>query len=82
MAARGQDSSAAYAALSELCQTYWFPLYGYIRRRGHEHAAAEDLTQAFFARLLARNYLGDLTPGMGRFRSVVKRPSASNFFLS
>lgn len=71
LAARAEDSSAAHAALSELCQAYWFPLYVYIRRRGHEHAAAEDLTQAFFARLLARDYLGDLTPGMGRFRSFL-----------
>lgn len=71
LAARGQDSSAAHAALSDLCQAYWFPLYAYIRRRGHGHDAAEDLTQAFFARLLAKNYLGDLTPGMGRFRSFL-----------
>ncbi len=39
-------------ALAELFRTYWFPLYAFVRRRGYEHAAAEDLVQEFFARLL------------------------------
>src|SRR5262245_755460 len=71
LTARGDDSTAAYAALSVLCQTYWYPLYAYIRRRGHPPEEAADLTQAFFARLLEKNYLADLTPGMGRFRSFL-----------
>jgi RNA polymerase sigma factor (sigma-70 family) len=71
LTARGDDSTAAHAALSDLCQTYWYPLYAYIRRRGNGPPEAEDLTQAFFARLLEKDFMGDLTPGMGRFRSFL-----------
>ncbi|MFN0130177.1 MAG: RNA polymerase sigma factor [Verrucomicrobiales bacterium] len=58
-------------ALEDLCRTYWPPVYVYIRRRGHASADAEDLTQEFFARLLARQWLADLTPDGGRFRSFL-----------
>lgn len=71
LAAREGDSSQAQRALTELCRTYWYPLYAYIRRRGHGPADAEDLTQGFFERLLEKDYLGDLTPGRGRFRSFL-----------
>lgn len=71
LTARDKDSSQAQRALAELCRTYWYPLYVYIRRRGNGPADAEDLTQAFFARLIEKDYLGDLTPGMGRFRSFL-----------
>jgi RNA polymerase sigma factor (sigma-70 family) len=71
LAAREQCSPQAEAALAELCQTYWYPLYAYIRRRGHNPTDAEDLTQGFFARLLEKNYIGDVTPGVGRFRSFL-----------
>ncbi len=50
-------------ALEELCRTYWFPLYAYVRRRGHSKEDAEDLKQTFFARSLAKNYFpADLPP--------------------
>jgi hypothetical protein len=56
-------------ALEELCRTYWFPLYACVRRRGHAKAEAEDLTQAFFARFLEKNYLEGLSRGRaGNFR--------------
>ncbi len=71
LTARGDDSRAAYAALSELCETYWYPLYVYVRRRGNSPEAAADLTQAFFAKLLEKKGLKDLTPGIGRFRSFL-----------
>jgi RNA polymerase sigma-70 factor (ECF subfamily) len=58
-------------ALEELCRTYWFPLYAYVRRRGHAKEDAEDLTQAFFARFLARNYLEGLSAERGRFRAFL-----------
>ncbi len=58
-------------ALEELCRTYWFPLYAYVRRRGHEKADAEDLVQAFFARFLAKNYLEGLSTERGRFRAFL-----------
>jgi RNA polymerase sigma-70 factor (ECF subfamily) len=68
LAARDKSSAQAQEALAELCQTYWYPLYAYIRRRGNNATEAEDLTQGFFARLLEKNYIGDVTPGIGRFR--------------
>jgi DNA-directed RNA polymerase specialized sigma24 family protein len=71
LTACGDDSTAAQAALSELCQTYWYPLYAYIRCRGNPTEDAADLTQGFFAQLLAKKYLADLTPGLGRFRSFL-----------
>ena len=61
----------AQVALEELCRTYWFPLYVYIRRRGHSKEDAEDLTQAFFARFLQKNYLANLDCQRGRFRAFL-----------
>ncbi|MGA3268323.1 MAG: RNA polymerase sigma factor [Verrucomicrobiota bacterium] len=58
-------------ALEELCRAYWFPLYAYVRRRGHTREDAEDLTQAFFARFLAKNYLEGLNAERGRFRAFL-----------
>jgi RNA polymerase sigma-70 factor (ECF subfamily) len=58
-------------ALEELCHTYWFPLYAYVRRRGHSKADAEDLTQTFFARFLEKNYLEGLSAERGRFRAFL-----------
>jgi RNA polymerase sigma-70 factor (ECF subfamily) len=71
VAAKGRDESEARRALAELCQLYWFPLYGYVRRRGHAHEAAQDLTQEFFARLLEKGGLGQPDPAKGRFRSYL-----------
>jgi len=68
LAARRQDSSQAQAALETLCRTYWYPLYSYVRRCGYSPEDAQDLTQEFFARLLARNYLSAAQPGKGKFR--------------
>ena len=58
-------------ALEELCRSYWFPLYAYVRRRGHAKADAEDLTQAFFGKFLAKNYLEGLSAERGRFRAFL-----------
>lgn len=58
-------------ALQTLCQTYWYPLYAYVRHRGHGPQDAEDLTQAFFARLLEKGSLGRLTQDKGKFRSFL-----------
>jgi RNA polymerase sigma-70 factor (ECF subfamily) len=60
----------ARAALAELCQTYWYPLYAYLRRRGISAADAQDLTQEFFARLLEKESLR-VDPQRGRFRSFL-----------
>ncbi|MBX9622668.1 MAG: sigma-70 family RNA polymerase sigma factor [Gemmataceae bacterium] len=59
------------AALAALCTAYWYPVYGYVRRRGHDHHAAQDLTQAFFARLLEKNDLAAADQTRGRFRAFL-----------
>jgi RNA polymerase sigma-70 factor (ECF subfamily) len=58
-------------ALEELCRSYWFPLYAYVRRRGHNKEDAEDSVQEFFARFLAKNYLAGLSAERGRFRAFL-----------
>jgi RNA polymerase sigma factor (sigma-70 family) len=58
-------------ALEELCRTYWYPLYAYVRRRGYSKEDAEDLVQAFFAKFLAKNYLEELSAERGRFRAFL-----------
>ncbi len=58
-------------ALEDLCRTYWFPLYAYVRRHGHTREDAEDLTQAFFARFLEKNYLGGVRSEKGKFRAFL-----------
>ena len=57
--------------MEELCRAYWFPLYAYVRRRGHNKEDAEDLVQAFFARFLAKNHLTGLNAERGRFRAFL-----------
>jgi RNA polymerase sigma-70 factor (ECF subfamily) len=57
--------------LEELCRTYWYPLYAYVRRHGHSREDAEDFTQGFFARLLEKNYLEDVSSDKGKFRSFL-----------
>lgn len=81
LAAGNRQSPQSDRALEELCETYWFPLYAYVRRRGHAKADAEDLVQEFFARFLARNYLADLSAERGRFRAFLLA-SLKNFLLT
>jgi RNA polymerase sigma factor (sigma-70 family) len=71
MAVGRGETSHAQAALEELCQTYWQPLYAFLRRQGQPPAEAEDLTQAFFAQLLKRNAIRSVAPEKGRFRSFL-----------
>ena len=71
MAAKQGDSSQAEIALERLCRAYWRPLYAYVRRDGHDVTEAQDLTQDFFARLLARDYLQHLRHQEGKFRSFL-----------
>src|SRR6516165_7622532 len=65
------DSPAAQAALEKLCRTYWWPLYGFVRREGYKPEEAQDLTQAFFARLLERRDLETVRRERGRLRSYL-----------
>jgi len=79
VAAGGRNSPAAAEALENLCRTYWYPLYAYLRRRGYEAPDAEDLTQEFFARLLEKDFPAGITPEGGKFRSYLL--TALNHFL-
>lgn len=58
-------------AMAHLCETYWYPLYAYVRRRGSSTHEAEELTQEFFARVLEKDYLRSAGPEKGRFRSFL-----------
>ncbi|GMW00898.1 MAG: hypothetical protein AMXMBFR84_20350 [Candidatus Hydrogenedentota bacterium] len=71
LSASAPGSPEAAAALDALCQTYWYPLYAYVRRRGHSTADAQDLTQEFFAQLLEHNWVARAQPEKGRFRSFL-----------
>jgi RNA polymerase sigma-70 factor (ECF subfamily) len=70
LAGQGEERRAA-EALEQLSQTYWYPLYAYVRGLGHSVEEAQDLTQEFFARLLARNTISRADPQRGRFRSFL-----------
>ena len=65
------DTALAQQSLEHLCRVYWYPLYAYVRRRGHSAHDAQDLTQAFFARLLERHWVGDANRERGRFRTFL-----------
>lgn len=67
----GNSTADGRTALETLCRNYWFPLYAFIRRRGFEATEAEDLTQEFFAQLLASDGITAATPERGRFRSFL-----------
>jgi DNA-directed RNA polymerase specialized sigma24 family protein len=71
VAAGGGDVPAARAAVATLCDTYWYPLYAFVRRRGATPDDARDLTQAFLASLLERRDFEQLSPDRGRFRSFL-----------
>jgi DNA-directed RNA polymerase specialized sigma24 family protein len=70
----------AAAALDALCRAYWEPIYAYIRRQGYSPHDAQDLTQSFLVRLLARDFPAGLDPRKGKFRSFLL--VAINHFLS
>ena len=71
LAARDAASPQADLALAELCRTYWYPLYAFVRRKGYAPHDAQDLTQAFFARFLEKNYVAQANRERGRFRTYL-----------
>ncbi len=71
LTAQQGSEAQAQAALSHLCRAYWYPLYAFVRRQGHAPHDAQDLTQAFFARLLEKNSLAVAARERGRFRSFL-----------
>ena len=78
--AGGDSTSVVKQALETLCQTYWFPLYAYVRRCGHSPSDAEDLTQGFFERLLRLESIADVRREKGKFRSFLL--ASMNHFLA
>jgi RNA polymerase sigma-70 factor (ECF subfamily) len=76
--ARHTDPQRAQTALETLCARYWYPLYAFVRRRGHDPHEAEDLTQSFFAYLLRKDALLQVDPGKGLFRTFLLS-SLTNF---
>jgi RNA polymerase sigma factor (sigma-70 family) len=71
LAAGQQPTPKSRAALSTLCEQYWYPLYAFLRRQGQSAEDAQDLTQGFFTRLLEKGWLHDVRPERGRFRSFL-----------
>lgn len=71
LAAGNETTPESERALESLCETYWYPLYAYIRRQGYPADRAQDLTQGFLLRFLEKNYLRDVKRERGRFRSFL-----------
>jgi len=71
LSAQDKQSSQCRQALDGLCQTYWYPLYAFVRRQGCTADEAADLTQGFFARCLEKDWLGSVDQSKGRFRSFL-----------
>ena len=64
-------SDQSVQALEKLCCAYWYPVYAYVRRKGHDEDAARDLTQEFFTRLVEKNYVASAHHDRGRFRTFL-----------
>jgi RNA polymerase sigma factor (sigma-70 family) len=81
LASRSRDDAQARQALAFLCHAYWYPVYAWVRRRGHSPEDAADLAQEFFSRLLERSDLARADPARGRFRSWLLT-SLNNFLAN
>ena len=71
LAARTGTTPQSRAALSSLCEAYWYPLYAYVRGQGYDPDDASDLTQAYFLQVLEKKFLKNVDPAAGRFRSFL-----------
>ena len=76
--ANDSDFHKSQPALSHLCEAYWYPLYAFVRRKGHSASDAEDLTQSFLAELLSKNSIARADQDRGKFRTFLLA-SFSNF---
>ncbi|HRY51070.1 MAG TPA: sigma-70 family RNA polymerase sigma factor [Candidatus Paceibacterota bacterium] len=81
LAAGNSESPPAAEALEQLCRTYWYPLYAYVRRRGYSVEDAQDLTQEFFARVMKKGSFGLANPARGKFRTFLLH-SLQNFLAN
>jgi RNA polymerase sigma-70 factor (ECF subfamily) len=77
--ARRKDTARAMDTLARLCRTYWYPLYAYVRLRGHPPDEAKDLTHEFFSKLLQNKTLAYMRKDCGKFRSFLL--TAMNHYL-
>ena len=77
ISSRGDDSTIRRDSLSELCEAYWYPLFAYLRRKGHSPEQAADYVQSFFLELIDKEFLDAVSPEKGHFRwflmSAIKR---------
>ncbi len=80
VAAGEAGPSGSGEALAELCRAYWYPIYAFIRRKGHAPDLALDLAQSYFARLIERGAIAAVDPAKGRFRSFLR--ADCGFFLA
>ncbi len=80
LAARQQDLPQATEALENLCRTYWYPLYAYVRHCGRSPEDAQDLTQQYFQLFLQKHFLAQVDPRKGKFRSFLL--ASMNHFLA
>ncbi|MHB1308009.1 MAG: RNA polymerase sigma factor [Limisphaerales bacterium] len=80
LAARAHDPTQARAAVEQLCLTYWYPLYAYVRRQGHQPADAEDFVQGFIEHVLEHRFFQTADPDKGRFRVYLL--TSLNHFLA
>src|SRR5438067_12911769 len=80
VAAGKPDKARAKTALATLCETYWYPVYAFVRRRGYTPHDAQDCTQEFFATLLEKDYVRAADRERGRFRTFLL--TAVSRFLS
>lgn len=71
LATDSADPSDAREAVEKLCARYWYPLYSFVRRQGHSHHSAEDMTQEFITRLLAHDAIAKARRDRGRFRTFL-----------
>src|SRR3989442_7325339 len=80
VAAGQEDSTPARNALETLCRAYWYPIYVYVRRKGHGPDDAQDLTQEFFAQLISKDLLRLADRNKGKFRTFLL--GALDYFLA
>ena len=77
VSSREQDSDVRQKSLGELCETYWYPLFAYLRRNGHSPEETADYVQGFFVELIDKDFLEAVSPEKGHFRwflmSAIKR---------
>lgn len=81
IAAGDENHSSAEAAMATLCQSYWYPLYAFIRRQGYQSSDAQDLTQAFFSHLLEKRSVSHANRERGKFRTFLLS-SLKNFLAN